>query len=525
MIKDYGKIAITIGGAWSASTAYEKLTAVTRNGQSYLSIIDNTGVDPAIDVNPTTGVGTHWLLIARKGDPGSDATVTAQNIAAALGYVPVAPSDVPDELADLAEDSQHRSVTDTEKTAWNAKYDKPAGGVPKSDMASGVQSSLDSADSAYQKPNDGIPETDLALEVQESLGAADSAYQKPSSGVPKTDLASGVQESLDKADASASQNDLDAINAKIPSQASAQNQLADKAFVNSTVETATATPRGTYNLVTDLSLTISATEQQIATALGSAISVADKNDYAFVQIPTSNETPTQIARVDRYKHNGTNWLFEYSLNNSGYTAAQWAAINSGITDVLVEAFRAKYDKPGSGIPKTDLASVVQTSLDKADASYSKPSTGIPKSDMAADVQSSLNKADSALQQHQDISGKEDKSNKTSSWGQTPSNDKYPTEKLVYDTFNPSVVTVQPQDGFLPNVVYDIGAIAGEVEFSLAAGENGKVNHYLWAFDTGVTAPTITWPSGISWVGSAPDVIANKHYEVSIMDGTGVWMEA
>lgn len=36
--------------------------------------------------------------------------------------------------------------------------------------------------------------------------------------------------------------------------------------------------------------------------------------------------------------------------------------------------------------------------------YSKPSTGIPKSDLDSDVQSSLDKADTALQEHQDISG-------------------------------------------------------------------------------------------------------------------------
>ena len=40
--------------------------------------------------------------------------------------------------------------------------------------------------------------------------------------------------------------------------------------------------------------------------------------------------------------------------------------------------------------------------------YSKPSTGIPKSDLASAVQTSLNKADTSIQQHQDISGKQDK---------------------------------------------------------------------------------------------------------------------
>ena len=151
-------------------------------------------------------------------------------------------------------------VTSEQKTAWSAKYDKPSGGIPKSDLASAVQSSLDKADTAlqqhqdisaltnhvanndihvtaddktawnskYNKPTGGIPKTDLASSVQTSLGKADTAlqehqdisaltnhvannnihvttddkiawnskYAKPSSGIPKTDLASDVQTSL-----------------------------------------------------------------------------------------------------------------------------------------------------------------------------------------------------------------------------------------------------------------------------------------------------------------------------------------
>ena len=40
--------------------------------------------------------------------------------------------------------------------------------------------------------------------------------------------------------------------------------------------------------------------------------------------------------------------------------------------------------------------------------YTKPTTGIPKSDLASGVQASLGKAETALQKHQDISGKLDK---------------------------------------------------------------------------------------------------------------------
>lgn len=130
------------------------------------------------------------------------------------------------------------------------------------------------------------------------------------------------------------------IDPLVPSQASAQNQLADRAFVNSSIATATATYRGNYNLVSDLGLTVSATEQQIAAALATKIATADNNDYCYVQIPTADSKPSEIARIDRYKHNGTAWSLEYTLNNSGFTAAEWAAINSGITSGLVAKLMA-----------------------------------------------------------------------------------------------------------------------------------------------------------------------------------------
>ena len=127
---------------------------------------------------------------------------------------------------------------------------------------------------------------------------------------------------------------IEAILLLIPSAATALNQLADKAFVNSSVSTATATFRGTYNVVTDLELAYDATHEQIATKLGQVIATADNNDYAFVQVPVS-ATSTDIRRTERYKFNGTVWGYEYDLNTSGFTAAQWEAINSGITALLV----------------------------------------------------------------------------------------------------------------------------------------------------------------------------------------------
>jgi len=55
--------------------------------------------------------------------------------------------------------------------------------------------------------------------------------------------------------------------------------------------------------------------------------------------------------------------------------------------------------------------------------------GIPKTDLASDVQTSLGKADSAVQ---DVSGKEDKSNKVTSISSSSTDTQYPSAKCVYD---------------------------------------------------------------------------------------------
>lgn len=61
--------------------------------------------------------------------------------------------------------------------------------------------------------------------------------------------------------------------------------------------------------------------------------------------------------------------------------------------------------------------------------YDKPNGGIPKTDLASTVQTSLNKADTAIQ---DVSGKEDKTNKVTSISSSSTNTEYPSAKAVYD---------------------------------------------------------------------------------------------
>ena len=155
-------------------------------------------------------------------------------------------------------------------------------------------------------------------------------------------------------------DDVNAIEAMIPGQASQANQLADKTFVNSSIATATAEFMGSLNLVTHLHLDPdTATHTDIADELDdySFVGTPDNNDYCFVEWPEDTTHTSQITQVERYKFNGSNWAYEYTLNNSGMTAAQLAATLSGITDVKV----AKLDAlPDNATLTATLAGKVDT---------------------------------------------------------------------------------------------------------------------------------------------------------------------
>lgn len=94
-----------------------------------------------------------------------------------------------------------------------------------------------------------------------------------------------------------------------------------------------------------------------------------------------------------------------------------------------------------------------------------------------------------------------------------------------DYYSKVVGTSQPSGGFLPDVAYNLGTLTGTVAFTVAAAVTGQLNHYFWMFDTGATAPTITWPAGLTWpAGSAPTVVASKHYEISVLSGVAYYSE-
>lgn len=123
------------------------------------------------------------------------------------------------------------------------------------------------------------------------------------------------------------------INEVIPAQASSSNKLADKDFVNSSVGTNTA------NYISNNGEPFTSVE-----ALEAYAGTVTNNDYAFV---TGTDSAGNTY-YDRYKATVSGatvtWAKEYRLNNSSFTAAQWSAIESGITAAKV----AIYDQFAAG---------------------------------------------------------------------------------------------------------------------------------------------------------------------------------
>ena len=94
-----------------------------------------------------------------------------------------------------------------------------------------------------------------------------------------------------------------------------------------------------------------------------------------------------------------------SITSGSKLSAIFTAISSFFASLKSLAFKDK-------VTDSDISGTISdshiASASTWNGKYTKPSTGIPKTDLASAVQTSLGKADSALQSHQDISGKADK---------------------------------------------------------------------------------------------------------------------
>lgn len=304
--------------------------------------------------------------------------------------------------------------------------------------------------------------------------------------------------------------------AKLAQGVQASLDLADGAVQKSEVGITTGTGTATITVKDGVSATVLTDHQDIS-------GKAEKSEMT-IEAVTGDDTKkkitlksglSQVVLVDHQDISGKADVSDLTAHTGNtdihVTTADKAAWNGAVTnlgthtaDTTVHitaaertAWNAKYDKPSTGIARTDLAQDVQdslgaadsalqasnldnttiekdatagvrvkagsiteahlstsvnASLDKADSAYQKPTTGIAKTDLASDVQTSLGKADTALQAS-DIANKLDRPIDTSNgcipvWtaeGQLRDSGKSPADFATAAQGAKADTAVQPRD--------------------------------------------------------------------------------
>lgn len=99
--------------------------------------------------------------------------------------------------AHIADTGAH--IQEGEREAWNGKYEKPSTGIPKTDLAGDVQTSLNKIDGAYtmageakQAVNTHAKDSIIHITANERT-AWNGKYTKPTTGIPVEDLEESVQ--------------------------------------------------------------------------------------------------------------------------------------------------------------------------------------------------------------------------------------------------------------------------------------------------------------------------------------------
>ena len=168
-----------------------------------VTIVEGTGADAgkyfdgATEVGSSVGVTGAGVYMKYNSNAASDSpTFSYADMSSCIEYLTVGTQT--GKVVTLSIDPQTHTIT----------ADIADGAIGKSKLASGVQASLDKADSAYQLPQTGIPSTDLASAVQTSLGKADSALQSSDlDEVTENELTAAWQAAMTAAETPANNNE------------------------------------------------------------------------------------------------------------------------------------------------------------------------------------------------------------------------------------------------------------------------------------------------------------------------------
>lgn len=154
-----------------------------------------------------------------------------------------------------------------------------------------------------------------------------------------------ISETISKVNAISSdlnntKTEIDGIKSKIPNAASIENQLADKDFVNSSINNFAA-----FYLTKDSAGNAFGSYAELSSATkfynAGVERTPSKNDYLVILEDETKTTALGVNPTTRYTYQGTypdgQWEFQYIVNNTSLTQAQVNAINSGVTKDIVDS--------------------------------------------------------------------------------------------------------------------------------------------------------------------------------------------
>lgn len=305
---------------------------------SYLLVTDTNKWVLATDSTVYVGSSTFAKELQTKLTAGANITIANDTISSTAGVVDSA-------LSTTSENAvQNKVVTN----ALNGKYEKPVGGIPATDLASAVQTSLGKADTALQSISSSDVTTALGYTPYNATNP--NGYTKVESSTTNGNIKiNGTETTVytlpsnvaTSSDITTVQNDINAVSGrvttiegKIPAQASSSNQLADKNFVNSSINAFAA-----YYITKNAAGDPFATKAELTSATtfysGGVVRTPTTNDYCIVLADESKQSSTGVDPTTRYSYQGSQWEYQYTVNDTPLTAAQLAALNSGITSTLV----------------------------------------------------------------------------------------------------------------------------------------------------------------------------------------------
>lgn len=381
-------------------------------------------------------------------------------------------------------DSNGNLIDSGKKASDFGTYSKPSGGIPASDLASGVIPTV---------PTDVVKYTEQTLTAlqkwvaRNNIGAG--TYSKPSGGIPKTDLAQAVSTTLNRADAAILYTDL--------GEPDWEEYDYDTSAFLTTLRTT-----GYYSFTMDEEYVYHVTVQAV-----------EMGDYTYVlqQYFGSEEGPGSVYyRGFVYDNEGDEVV---SDNDMSYMTIQQAS------DLYANKTHYHYTSVRDSVTVWSYCDTMSTLDATSEVVYT---------DQTTSTQWLIEGAYSVYQpaiRYQKVTPLQGGTCFYQRCGTVASNTVTWGAWYRFDAVMP-IATTQPQGGFLPNLVYDLGTLTGTVTFALASPtDNTTPNAYHWTFETGSTAPTINWPSSITWpTDFTPEVNTNCHYEVLIRNSYATLLE-